>query len=214
MATTTDLLTDLQSAWAEYQKHGVDRHGLAFGKKLFDLKAAAEVVQGGTSFSKSLGQAGIPHSTAYFWLEKYAISAGYKPLYKKGSPAQQVIIPFDKTREMALQIIRDGFKVRKTKEPEKDRLVQAAKDWAHARLSGGDVNPPLILVKGSVAVDAEKLKLVLDAVCKMASLCWKDSCENDGEDEADCCECKWCLTHPVMDTVLELKAELEMVKQM
>ena len=137
------VVKDLQIAWQEYQKRGVDKHGSEFGKVLFELRKNSEVVQGGTSFHSALVAAKIPPRTAYYWLERWAVENGWKKLYKKGSPAQQNIIPFEPQREMALQIIRDGFKVRKAKEPEKDRLVQAAKDWAYARLSSTELNPVL-----------------------------------------------------------------------
>jgi hypothetical protein len=231
------VVKKLQAAWSEYQRHGVDKHGLDFGKKLFDLRAGSEVVQGGTTFGSSLDEAKIPRRTAYYWIHNYEISIGVrepdKPKVKQSEPDQTIkepaqsaepqpscnihgvpfkptlrdiywvppanhpdikgwsamdagekhragqeagckycltyssarscpahgwaekrhdhespLIPFEPQQEMALQIINDGFKARSAEEPEKQRLIQAAKTWAHARLSRTDLNPPDTLVKG------------------------------------------------------------------
>jgi hypothetical protein len=94
---TDQVVTDLQAAWQEYQKHGVDKHGLDFGKKLFELRASAEVVQGGTTFSSSLDEAKIPRRTAYYWIHSYEISIGVrepdKNKDKQSEPDQTVKEP-------------------------------------------------------------------------------------------------------------------------
>jgi hypothetical protein len=51
---------------------------------------------------------------------------------------------------MALKIINDGFKAWSAEEPEKQRLIRAAKTWAHARLSSTDLNPIPELIEGMI----------------------------------------------------------------
>lgn len=52
--------------------------GLALGKALFDLRADAEVVSGGTTFDGTLKALAIPHRTAYRWIKKYELSVGMR----------------------------------------------------------------------------------------------------------------------------------------
>ncbi len=52
--------------------------GLALGKALFDLRAEAEVVSGGTTFDSTLKTLGVPHRTAYRWIKKYELSVGIR----------------------------------------------------------------------------------------------------------------------------------------
>jgi hypothetical protein len=247
--TPDQVVKKLQAAWSEYQRHGVDKHGLDFGKKLFDLRAGSEVVQGGTTFASSLDEAKIPRRTAYYWIHNYEISIGVrepdKPKAKQSEPDQTVkepaqsaepepscnihgvpftptprdiywvppanppaikgwssmdaggkhragqeagckycltyssarscpahgwtekrhdhetpLIPFEPQQEMALQIINDGFKARSAEEPEKQRLIQAAKTWAHARLSSTELNAPTPLTESMmVSIDGKKFTL-------------------------------------------------------
>jgi hypothetical protein len=73
-APAIDIVTELKSAFAEYQT--VERRGLDFGRRLYELRAGAEVVQGGTSFTASLDAASIPRRTAYYWIHSYELSIG------------------------------------------------------------------------------------------------------------------------------------------
>ncbi len=68
------IIAALKSAFADYQT--VERRGLTFGQRLYELRAGSEVVQGGTTFSSSLDAAGIPRRTAYYWIHSYEISIG------------------------------------------------------------------------------------------------------------------------------------------
>lgn len=52
--------------------------GLALGKALFDLRAEAAVVSGGTTFDSNLKTLGVPHRTAYRWIKKYELSIGIR----------------------------------------------------------------------------------------------------------------------------------------
>jgi hypothetical protein len=75
-APQQNILSELRSAWADYQI--VERRGLAFGQRLYELRAGLkhEVVQGGTTFTSSLDAAGIPRRTAHYWIQNYEISIG------------------------------------------------------------------------------------------------------------------------------------------
>lgn len=53
--------------------------GLALGKALYELRAQAEVVSGGTTFDSTLKSLGIPHRTAYRWVAKFEWSVGIRP---------------------------------------------------------------------------------------------------------------------------------------
>jgi hypothetical protein len=66
------IIEELRAAWQEYQT--VEKRGLAFGQRLYELRAGSEVVQGGTTFSSSLDKARIPRRTAYYWIDSYEIS--------------------------------------------------------------------------------------------------------------------------------------------
>jgi hypothetical protein len=52
--------------------------GLALGKALFDLRAQAEVVSGGTTFDGTLKSLDIPRRTAYRWIERYELYVGIR----------------------------------------------------------------------------------------------------------------------------------------
>jgi hypothetical protein len=71
-----DIITELTRAWGEYQT--VERKGLAFGQRLYELRAHSEVVQGGTTFTSSLDKAGIPRRTAHYWIQNYEVSIGVR----------------------------------------------------------------------------------------------------------------------------------------
>jgi len=71
-----DIVAELKSAFAKYQT--VEKHGLAFGQRLYELRAQS-FAQGhhhNTGFTGLLRQAGIPRRTAYFWINRYESSIG------------------------------------------------------------------------------------------------------------------------------------------
>ena len=77
----------IQELYATYQaadgqatsSHAARRDaGLALGKALYDLRAQAEVVSGGTTFDSTLKTLGVPHRTAYRWIKKYELSVGIR----------------------------------------------------------------------------------------------------------------------------------------
>jgi transposase-like protein len=65
---------EIRQAWEKYQT--LEHHGLAFGKVCYERRAKSEVVQGGTTFRKTLDKLGIPKSTAYYWISRHEESAG------------------------------------------------------------------------------------------------------------------------------------------
>jgi hypothetical protein len=67
---------EIQAAWQAYQT--VEKHGLDFGKVCYDQRAKGEVVQGGTTFSRTLDKLNIPRRTAYYWIHSYEISIGVR----------------------------------------------------------------------------------------------------------------------------------------
>jgi hypothetical protein len=73
---------EIRQAWEKYQT--LEHHGLAFGKVCYEWRAKSEVVQGGTTFRKTLDKLGIPKSTAYYWISRYEESAALQQ--KKKTP--------------------------------------------------------------------------------------------------------------------------------
>jgi hypothetical protein len=75
-ALAVDIVTELKSAFADYQIF--EKRGLAFGQRLYELRAKS-FAQGnheGKGFLPLLQQAGIPQRTAYYWIHSYEISIG------------------------------------------------------------------------------------------------------------------------------------------
>ena len=68
----------IKITWTALQvaEEQLEKRGLAFGKALYEFRAASEVVSGGTTFRSTLDKLGIPHSTAYRWIAKYEESIG------------------------------------------------------------------------------------------------------------------------------------------
>ncbi|MGA9508497.1 MAG: hypothetical protein WBV55_07605 [Candidatus Sulfotelmatobacter sp.] len=75
-----ELYAKYQSADGQAQASNAVRReaGLALGKALFDLRAEAEVVSGGTTFDSTLKTLCVPHRTAYRWIKKYELSIGIR----------------------------------------------------------------------------------------------------------------------------------------
>jgi hypothetical protein len=73
-----DVVSALRAAWQEYQAVAVERLGLAFGRRLYELRIAssAQGNHSGKGFLQLLQQAGIPQRTAYYWIHSYELSIG------------------------------------------------------------------------------------------------------------------------------------------
>jgi hypothetical protein len=74
----TDVINELRAAWQEFKT--VERRGIAFGQRLYELRAASSA-QGnheGKGFLPLLQEAGIPQRTAYYWIHSYELSIGLR----------------------------------------------------------------------------------------------------------------------------------------
>ena len=70
----------IETAWQEYQSTEI--HGIALGKVLAEWRDA-NTNQGshqGLGFVQVLHKVGIPRRTAYYWIERYEISIGTRPM--------------------------------------------------------------------------------------------------------------------------------------
>jgi len=100
---SVDVLTELKAAWHDYQD--ADRRGLAFGKRLYELRKqfSAQGNHSGEGFLPLLQQASIPQRTAYYWIHSFEESIGerkFKPKekwVKASTPADQptATLPFE-----------------------------------------------------------------------------------------------------------------------
>lgn len=95
---------------AKAGKAGRQIVGLNLGKQLYDLRAQAEVVQGGTTFDSTMKTLEIPRRTAYNWIKRYKVSAG---LHVPAAPAPAACIGLDlwsprdkQTRKLAQRMCR------------------------------------------------------------------------------------------------------------
>jgi hypothetical protein len=70
--TICDLYAKYQNAegCAKESNEARRNAGLALGKALYDLRAQAEVVPGGTTFDLQLKGVNVPRRTAYRWIKE------------------------------------------------------------------------------------------------------------------------------------------------
>jgi hypothetical protein len=121
---------ELNQAWQQAKTAEIS--GLDFGKVCYE-------------WSLELGELypvykelGIRPTDANWWMEKYKISIGLKNLHKE-KRANRQSPKFNEVQKSALRLVLEGYKVLAEQEPENQRLFQASKDWAHARLSRTDL---------------------------------------------------------------------------
>jgi hypothetical protein len=133
--------TTIKTTWAAFQVADTqhNKRGLAFGKALFEYREDCEVVRGGTTFSNLLAKHKIPRTTAYFWLEKYAVSIGMKRL-KKERVNNRSYGNFDEIKDNALEIVKAGVKAITADGKKSPLEIERAKGWAQARLKGTVLN--------------------------------------------------------------------------
>jgi hypothetical protein len=132
-------IENIKTLWAALQvaEKQLEKRGLPFGQALYEYRGKSEVVQGGTTFRSTLDKLGIPHSTAYVWIDKYAASIGMKKL-RQERVQHRAEGNFDQIKTDALEIVKLGQKaLLETRED--THPVQAAKDWAMARLKSNDL---------------------------------------------------------------------------
>jgi hypothetical protein len=123
---------ELSQAWKK--ACDAENEGLAFGKKCYDWS-----IKLGEQLYPVYKELGIRPTDANWWMEKYKTSAGLKDLHKEKRPNRSSPNTFSDIQSMALKLLGAGFSTLSKQEPEKLRLLQAAKDWAHSRLSRTDL---------------------------------------------------------------------------
>jgi hypothetical protein len=121
---------ELAQAWERVKD---ETEGLSFGETC--CKWSAEL---GESLYPLWKKLGITPTVAHWWMGRYKASKGLKDLHKEKRP-NRGSNTFDEIQQTALKLISAGFKALSKQEPENQRLLQAAKDWAHSRLSRTDL---------------------------------------------------------------------------
>jgi len=118
----------LQTAWGN-----VALRGMEFGKVCFELKKKF----GNDDVFTLYKEIGITTSVAEHWVEKYATSIGFKKLRNERHSHRTETPAFEPIRERALKMLSAGYKVLLLEEgKDSPRELQAAKDWAFARIKG------------------------------------------------------------------------------
>jgi hypothetical protein len=87
---------EIKAAWQAYQK--VEKYGLEFGETVYKwrekFKSRAGCKSEGEGICAILHELGIPRRTAYWWIDKYEVSAGLK-----AAPAPKELDDDDNTYE-------------------------------------------------------------------------------------------------------------------
>ena len=80
----------IKALWEAFREADEERteRGLEFGRALHEMRERSEVVQGGTSFNRTLDALNIPRRTAYYWITHYEESIGLREL-----PPTPVVTP-------------------------------------------------------------------------------------------------------------------------
>jgi hypothetical protein len=121
---------ELLGAWEKVKD---ETEGLAFGEVC--CKWSDEL---GESLYPLWKELGIAPTVADWWMGRYKRSKGLKDLHKEKRPNRRSNT-FDEVQQTALRLISSGFKTLSAQEPNNQRLFQAGKDWAQARLSRTDL---------------------------------------------------------------------------
>jgi hypothetical protein len=121
---------ELSQAWNKVKD---ETEGLAFGEICY--RWSVELGEGLYPLWKELG---ISPTVAHWWIDRYKHSKGLKDLHKEKRPNRSSNT-FDEIQQTALKLIIAGFKTLFKREPENQRLLQSAKDWAQCRLSRTDL---------------------------------------------------------------------------
>ena len=121
---------ELSQAWEKVKD---ETEGLSFGETC--CKWSEEI---GESLYPLWKELGITPTVAHWWMERYKHSVGLKDLHKEKRP-NRGSTTFDEIQQTALKLISAGFKALSKAEPENQRLLQSAKDWAQSRLSRTDL---------------------------------------------------------------------------
>lgn len=120
----------LQSAWGN-----VAAQGMEFGKVCYEWKTKL----GNDRILPLYKKIGIAPNIAEWWVDKYSASIGIKKLHKERHPHRAETDSFEGIRARALKMLGMGYKALLEAEEDSPRDLQAAKDWAFARLKGKDL---------------------------------------------------------------------------
>ena len=121
---------ELSKTWEKVKD---ETEGLAFGETC--CKWSAEL---GESLYPLWKEIGIAPNVAHWWMSRYKHSIGAKDLHKEKRP-NRGSNTFGEIQQTALRLVLAGFKTLSSEEPENQRLLQSAKDWAQSRLSRTDL---------------------------------------------------------------------------
>jgi hypothetical protein len=121
---------ELSRAWEKVKD---ETEGLAFGEACCKWNDKL-----GESLYPLWKDLGITPTIAHWWMGRYKKSQGLEDLHKEKRPNRSSNT-FDEIQKTALRIVLAGFKTLSEKEPEQQRLLQSAKDWAQSRLSRTDL---------------------------------------------------------------------------
>lgn len=122
---------EISRAWKT--AYAAESGGLDFGKTCYEWGLRLDKIY---PLYKELG---IRPTDANWWVEKYKSSIGLKDLHKEKRPNRSSPNSFGDIQRVSLRILLSGFQILSEQEPENLRLLQSAKDWAHARLSRLDL---------------------------------------------------------------------------
>jgi hypothetical protein len=120
----------LQAAWGN-----AATQGMKFGKLCFELKTKL----GNDPVFDMYKEIGIKTSVAEWWVEKYAVSIGFKKLRNEKHPHRGQTDSFEPIRLRALKMLGAGYTALLEEGKDSPRDLLAAKTWAFARLKGKDV---------------------------------------------------------------------------
>ncbi len=121
---------DLAKAW---DKHGklAEAEGKNFGKVCYGWRTKL-----GDDIYALYKEIGIRPTQAGYWEDKYTVSIGLKKLHKEKRAHRSAPDSFEDIRARAIEMVNTGYKALLAKGKESPRALQAAHDWAHARLKG------------------------------------------------------------------------------
>ena len=84
------------------------------------------------------GELAIKPSDAKKWVHRYLKTEGWKEVHTEKHPHRPTPDNFEDVRTLALEMLRQGFKMM-AEEAKEIRPLRNAKDWAFARLNRTDL---------------------------------------------------------------------------
>lgn len=121
---------EISRAWNQHGKVA-ETEGTSFGKICYEWKLKL-----GDEIFTLYKEIGIRPTQAEHWVGKYTRSIGLKELHKERRAHRTPPDSFEAIRKRAIEMVNAGYEVLLDEGKESPRALQAAKDWAHARLKG------------------------------------------------------------------------------